>query len=67
MTNRPKITLDVSSHSVVLLCSACPSWRDMADTTQQGWRLAQIHATFVHRDDTLAASFRGRACRAAKM
>lgn len=67
MTDRPKITLDKSSHSVLVLCSACPSFRELADDPGQGWRLAQIHATFVHRDDTLAASFRGRACRASKM
>lgn len=61
--SRPKIRLDVSEHLVLVVCSACPSWRESASTTQQGWRLAQVHATFVHRDDSLAASFRGRANR----
>lgn len=65
--SRPRITLDKSGHLVVVLCSSCPGWREAAADTAQGWRLAQIHATFVHADDTLAASFRGRAFRATKM
>lgn len=64
---RPHITLDKSDHLVLVLCSSCPSWREAATDTAQAWRLAQIHATFVHADDTLAASFRGRAFRATKM
>lgn len=65
--NRPKITLDKSPNLVLVLCSHCPAWREAAENTDQAWRLAQIHATFVHQDDTLAATFRGRAFRATKM
>lgn len=63
---RPKITLDRSPNLVLVLCSDCPAWREAAVNEPQAWRLAQIHATFVHRDDTLAASFRGRAFRACR-
>lgn len=63
---RPKITLDESPNLVLVLCSGCPAWREAAADVAQGWRLAQIHATFVHQDDTLAASFRGRAFRASR-
>lgn len=65
--SRPHITLDTSEHLTLVLCSACPAWREAAANTAQGWRLAQIHATFVHADDSLAASFRGRAFRATKL
>lgn len=64
---RPRITLDQSDHLVLVLCSGCPSWREPAANVDQAWRLAQIHATFVHADDTLAASFRGRAFRSQKL
>lgn len=64
---RPRITLDKSEHLVIVLCSACPGWREPASSTDQAWRQAQIHATFVHQDDTLAASFRGRAFRSTNL
>lgn len=55
------IRLDVSEYLVVVCCSC--GWRDDAPDRQRGNRLAQIHATFVHRDETLAEDFRLRASR----
>lgn len=61
--SRPHITLDKSDNLVLVLCSHCPGWREPAADVRQGLRLGQIHATFVHQDEMLAADFRGRVVR----
>lgn len=60
------IHLDKSEHLVLVLCHACPAWREAATDEAQAYRLGQIHAVFVHSDDKLAADLRARVVRLKK-
>lgn len=40
--------LDHSATGVLVLCRACPSWREPAPTTAAGWSVAAEHGRRVH-------------------
>ena len=47
--------LDRSSTGVLALCRDCPSWRELARDTADGWTKARAHANAVHGADSPAA------------
>jgi len=57
------ITLDKSSHLVLVLCARCPGWREAAGNEAEAWTIGRVHMDRVHDDRRLAADYRGRVAR----
>lgn len=41
--------LDFTTHSVVVTCALCPSWRELRATREAAWSVARAHESSVHR------------------
>lgn len=52
--------MDESANLTVILCSACPGWRDSANTRAEANGLAAAHLANVHDDARLAADYSQR-------
>lgn len=44
--------LDKTPTAVLALCRDCPSWRELANDTADGWRKARAHTYAVHGADS---------------
>ena len=50
------IKLDKTQHSIVVLCTSCPSWRVMASTPAGAHEFGRLHNRTHHPNDLQAAS-----------
>jgi hypothetical protein len=52
--------LDHSTTGVLALCRDCPSWRELARDTADGWAKARAHAYAVHGADSPSGRHAGK-------
>lgn len=50
--------LDFTTHSVVVTCLLCPSWRELRATRGAAWQAARAHESSVHRAGETPEHFR---------
>lgn len=44
------LRLDFTQHSIVVGCTLCSGWSELASSRAEGWRIAAAHERSVHPD-----------------